>query len=43
MKVSVIGMGAVGTEIVGLLLNMSEVTEIVAVDKQRGKAEAKSR
>lgn len=40
MKVSVIGMGAVGTEIVGLLLSMSEVTEIVAVDKNRGKAEA---
>ncbi|MDP5240665.1 L-lactate dehydrogenase [Uliginosibacterium sp. 31-16] len=40
MKVSVIGMGAVGTEIVGFLVNMSEVTEIVAVDKNRGKAEA---
>jgi len=40
MKVSVIGMGAVGTEILGLLLNMSEVTEIVAVDKAREKAEA---
>lgn len=40
MKVSVIGMGAVGTEIVGFLVNMSEVTEIVAVDKSRAKAEA---
>ncbi|KAF7599863.1 MAG: L-lactate dehydrogenase [Candidatus Dactylopiibacterium carminicum] len=40
MKVSVIGMGAVGTEIVGFLVNMSEVTEIVAVDKVREKAEA---
>lgn len=40
MKVSVIGMGAVGTEIVGFLVNMSEVTEIVAVDKVRAKAEA---
>jgi L-lactate dehydrogenase len=40
MKVSVIGMGAVGTEIVGFLVNMSEVTEIVGVDKVRAKAEA---
>ncbi|MEN3109884.1 malate dehydrogenase [Uliginosibacterium paludis] len=40
MKVSVIGMGAVGTEIVGFLVHMSEVTEIVAVDKARAKAEA---
>jgi L-lactate dehydrogenase len=40
MKVSVIGMGAVGTEIVGFLVNMSEVTEIVAVDRLRAKAEA---
>lgn len=40
MKVSVIGMGAVGTGIVGFLVNMSEVTEIVAVDKLRAKAEA---
>lgn len=40
MKVSVIGMGAVGTEIVGLLVHMSEVTEIVAVDKLRERAEA---
>lgn len=40
MKVSVIGMGAVGTEVVGYLVNMSEVTEIVALDKDKGKAEA---
>ncbi len=40
MKVSVIGMGAVGTEVVGFLVHMSEVTEIVAVDKARAKAEA---
>lgn len=40
MKISVIGMGAVGTEIVGYLVNMSEVTEIVAVDKAREKSEA---
>ena len=40
MKVSVIGMGAVGTEIVGYLVNLAEVTEIVAVDKAREKAEA---
>lgn len=40
MKISVIGMGAVGTELVGLLLNLSEATEIVAVDKAREKSEA---
>jgi len=40
MKISVIGMGAVGTEIVGYLVNLAEVTEIVAVDKAREKAEA---
>ncbi len=40
MKVSVIGMGAVGTELVGYLVNLSEVSEIVAVDKMREKAEA---
>lgn len=40
MKVSVIGMGAVGTELVGLLLSLSEATEIVAVDKSREKSEA---
>lgn len=40
MKVSVIGMGAVGTEIVGFLVNMAEVSEIVAVDKSKEKSEA---
>ncbi|MTJ82424.1 MAG: L-lactate dehydrogenase [Telmatospirillum sp.] len=40
MKVSVIGMGAVGTELVGYLVNLSEVSEIVAVDKAAEKAEA---
>lgn len=40
MKVSVIGMGAVGTELVGLLLSLSEATEIVAVDKSQAKSEA---
>lgn len=40
MKVSVIGMGAVGTEIVGFLVNMAEVSEIVAIDQARAKAEA---
>jgi len=40
VKISVIGMGAVGTELVGLLLNLSEATEIVAVDKSREKTEA---
>lgn len=40
MKISVIGMGAVGTELVGLLLNLSDSSEIVAVDKAREKSEA---
>jgi len=40
MKVSVIGMGAVGTELVGYLVNLSEVSEIVALDRSREKAEA---
>ena len=40
MKVSVIGMGAVGTELVGDLVNLSEVSEIIAVDRLREKAEA---
>jgi L-lactate dehydrogenase len=40
VKVTVIGMGAVGTELVGYLVNMSEVSEIVAVDKAHEKAEA---
>jgi L-lactate dehydrogenase len=33
-------MGAVGTELVGLLLNLSEASEIVAVDTSREKCEA---
>lgn len=40
MKVTVVGMGAVGTEIVGFLVNMAEVSEIVAIDRDQGKAEA---
>jgi len=40
MEVSVIGMGAVGSELVGLLVTMSEMSEIIAVDKTREKAEA---
>lgn len=40
MKVSIVGMGAVGTEIVGYLVNMAEVSEIVAIDQARAKAEA---
>ena len=40
MKVSLIGMGAVGTEIAGLLVTMADVSEIVAVDRSREKAEA---
>jgi L-lactate dehydrogenase len=40
MKVSVIGMGAVGCELVGYLINMSEISEIVAVDRTRERAEA---
>ena len=40
MRVSVIGMGAVGTELVGYLVNMSEVSEIIAVDRVPEKAEA---
>ncbi len=40
MKVSVIGMGAVGTEIVGFLVNMAAVSEIVAIDQSRQKSEA---
>lgn len=38
MKVTVIGMGAVGTEIVGFLVNMSDVSEIVAIDRDHGKS-----
>jgi L-lactate dehydrogenase len=39
MKISVIGMGAVGTEIVGTLMVMPEINEIVAVNRTRAKAE----
>lgn len=40
MKVSVIGMGMVGTEIVGNLINLTDVSEIVGVDRSREKVEA---
>ena len=36
MKISVIGMGAVGTAIVGSLVHMAEVHEIVAVIQVEG-------
>lgn len=39
MKISVIGMGAVGTEIVGSLATMPEVAEIVCLNRTRDKAE----
>lgn len=39
MKISVIGMGAVGTEIVGSLMVMPEVDEIVCHNRTRAKAE----
>jgi L-lactate dehydrogenase len=39
MKVSVIGMGAVGTETVRGLMNMPEIREIVAINRTRAKAE----
>ncbi len=39
MKISVIGMGAVGTAIVASLMLMPEITEIVALNRTRGKAE----
>jgi L-lactate dehydrogenase len=39
MKVSVIGMGAVGTEMVRGLMNMPEIREIVAINRTRAKAE----
>ena len=39
MKISVIGMGAVGTEIVGSLMVMPEVDEIVCLNRTRDKAE----
>ncbi len=40
MKIAVVGMGAVGTEAVGLLLNSGVATEIVAIDRTRAKAQA---
>jgi L-lactate dehydrogenase len=39
MKISVIGMGAVGTEIVATLMTMPEIREIVALNRTRAKAE----
>jgi L-lactate dehydrogenase len=39
MKVSVIGMGAVGTETVRGLMNMAEIREVVAINRTRAKAE----
>ncbi|MDC7789917.1 hypothetical protein PQJ75_28845 [Rhodoplanes sp. TEM] len=40
MKISVIGMGAVGTEVVGHLLASTAASEIVAVDRNAEKAQA---
>lgn len=40
MKITVVGMGAVGTEVVGHLLNAGVATEIVAIDKAIDKARA---
>ena len=40
MKISIIGMGAVGTEVVSFLLNAGLATEIVAVDSAAKKAQA---
>lgn len=40
MKITVVGMGAVGTEVVGHLLNAGVATEIVAIDKALDKARA---
>lgn len=40
MKITVVGMGAVGTEVVGHLLNAGMATEIVAIDKAVDKARA---
>ena len=40
MKISIVGMGAVGTELVGLIVYLTEMSEIVAVDTSREKAEA---
>ena len=39
MKIAVVGMGAVGTEVVGSLAVMPEVTEIVCLNRNRAKAE----
>lgn len=39
MKVTIVGMGAVGTEITGYLVNMAEVSEIVAIDRNRERVE----
>ena len=39
MKIAIIGMGAVGTEIVGSLMVMSEVDEIVCINRNLAKAE----
>lgn len=40
MKITVIGMGAVGTEVVGHLLNSGVATEIVVIDQAQAKAQA---
>jgi L-lactate dehydrogenase len=40
MKISIIGMGAVGTEVVGFLLNAGLASEIVVVDSAANKAQA---
>ena len=40
MKVSVVGMGAVGTAIVASLANMGEIQEIVAVNRNKDRADA---
>ncbi len=39
MKVAVIGMGAVGTEVTGTLATMPEINEIVCLNRTRAKAE----
>lgn len=40
MKITLVGMGAVGTEIASLLVNMADVAEIVAIDRSRERTEA---
>ncbi len=40
MKISVIGMGAVGTGVVSLILGSGVASEIVAIDRNRDKAQA---